>query len=412
MVLGMQGLGLFLVVMLMWIVVPGCGGGGGDNPPQTGGGNVSQIEIKDLGPPFNLAAGARTGQISLDVPAGTSLLMLIADGGNTTADIDIEELINPTGDVLVDRRSTSVDPVGKNEFHALDDTLASGTLWARRGQSLLAGTYKFRVASYNESASAVQVHAIINHRENPTDGKLDVNLIFCGIPGLNKDNALADPQFQVLLNEFKRIYAQANIQVNVAGTFSCNDEARLTFLSTSNGEFGDLLAQSSMTGNQAMNFFFVQNINGESGPLGLAAKIEGPALLRGTRYSGVVVTTLNGGLSQLSQADLKMQGTTMAHEGGHFLGLYHTTERCGARAIECPGFDINGNGQIDSWEVVDPLPDTLECPSLLYGPEVSPDECLGRDGTNLMFWQASIDIVQDRLTADQNNVLQRNPYVH
>ncbi len=37
MVLGMQRLTSFLVVMLMWTVLPGCGGGGESPTPQTGG---------------------------------------------------------------------------------------------------------------------------------------------------------------------------------------------------------------------------------------------------------------------------------------------------------------------------------------------------------------------------------------
>lgn len=424
MVLGMQGLGLFLVVMLMWIVVPGCGGGGGDNPPQTGGGNVSQIEIKDLGPPIRLAAGARTGPISVDIPAGTASVMFIADGGNTTADIDIEDLINPTGSLLVGRRSTFMDPGGKNQFHVANDSLASGVLWGGSQSTIPAGTYKFQVASYNEPAT-VQVRAIFNRRANPTGGTLDVNLIFCGVPGLNTDNALADPAFQVLFNEFKRIYAQANIQVKVAGIFNCNDASELAVLETED-EFRVLLTQSSIVGNQAMNFFFVQQFEPPGFPLGLigrAGKIEGPALLQGTPYSGVVIAaTTTAGFSALSQAELLNQGATMAHEGGHFLGLYHTTERCGAGATECEGgFDMNENGQIDAWELVDSIQDTPECPSIrrFSNPpdfvSISRDGCSDLDGKNLMFplrVTPSDNMFQDQLTADQQSVLQYNPYVH
>ncbi len=424
MVLGMQRVTSFLVVMVMWIVVPGCGGGGDSpqtgSPPPGGGGSSSQVEVKDVGS-FNLPAGFMTQPIPLEVQAGTTSFMLIADGGNTARNIDIEELIDPTGKVLVGQHSVSVDPIGRNELQRLSDTMATGIFPHTPHYGIPAGTYKFRVASHDVPAS-VQVHAIMNHRDNPTGGTLDVNLIFCGIPDLNADNALTDPKFQVLFNEFKRIYAQANIQANVAGRFNCSNANELTFLN-SEEEFRELLAQSSITGNQALTFFFVQDFALPYAPrgavLGQAGKIAGPALLQGTRYSGVVVTTKEGGLSALSQADLLNQGATMAHEGGHFLGLYHTTEKCGAGNLFgldnffCFGLDAPLYGKVNPWEKVDPLQDTLECPAIPFGPEVTASECLNRDGRNLMFWGAPPpNIVQDQLTAEQKYVLHRSPYIH
>lgn len=429
MVTGLQRFASFLVVMFMWAVLPGCGGGGDSPAPPGGVGATSQMEIKDIGT-FNLATGARTSPLSLDVPAGTASVMLVADGQNPSAEVHIEELIDPSDKVLVRPTSTFVDPIGRNDLKT-STPMASGIFPHTPQYGLSPGTYKFRVASYKDP-SAVHIRAIINHRENPAGGTLDVNLIFCGIPDLNKDNALTDPSFQGLFNEFKRIYALANIQVNVAGTFNCNDASRLGTLNILDEEFGDLVAQSSVTGNDAMNFFFVKAFEGHPDApslLGIARKLAGPALLPGTRYSGVVMTTLGGGLSGLSPAQLEMQGATMAHEGAHFLGLFHTTERCGAggtlgflEEIACLGLgaDLYGRGKMNSWDRVDPIQDTPECPALFIG-QVSVNDCLNFDGRNLMFWTApplpnnnpaQPKIVQEQLTAGQKFVLHRNPYIH
>ena len=151
-------------------------------------------------------------------------------------------------------------------------------------------------------------------------------------------------------------------------------------------------------------FFFVQGFD-NPGIAGRAGKIAGPPLIQGTRYSGVVVTTFDGPVGELSQADLLVQGSTMAHEGGHYLGLYHPTESPGA-----------GSGVRVPWDLVDPLGDTPEC-SVVNDVDgngvVSGDECIHQDGPNLMFWGAApVGVVQDQLTAGQRFVLHRNPYVH
>jgi hypothetical protein len=330
--------------------------------------------------------------------------MLIADGGTAAADIDIDSLSNPTGAVWVTSSFTDHDPIGRNELQDSFDTMASGIFPHTPHYSISDGTYPFRVRSFNASSN-VHVTAIINHRANPAGGTLDVNLIFCGIPDINASNALTNSQFQVLFGEFVRIYARSNIHVNIAGLLDCDpaDAGRLTFLNTTNEEFGDLVATSRRINNQAINFFFVQGFENRPGALGRTAKIAGPSIIQGTQYSGVVTTTLDGPIGDLTQADLLMQGTTMAHEGGHYFGLYHTTERFGAGATGLPG-----------WELVDPINDTPSCHvtnDVDHDGRVGAVECLNFDGRNLMFWAAEDGVVNDQLTGGQQFVLHRHPYV-
>ena len=127
-----------------------------------------------------------------------------------------------------------------------------------------------------------------------------------------------------------------------------------------------------------------------------------PALLQGTEHSGVVVATF-GGIDDMSDAFAVTQGNTMAHEAGHFFGLFHTTESPGANG---------GPGNVD------PIPDTPECPASRDADgdgTVSAEECSDLDGGNLMFWVApgpGSTVVQEAITPDQRFVFLRNPYVH
>ena len=81
----------------------------------------------------------------------------------------------------------------------------------------------------------------------------------------------------------------------------------------------------------------------------------------------------------------------MAHEGGHYLGLFHISERDGRS--------------------FDPLLDTPECPASADANadmKVDSRECLNQGGDNLMFWQAGAG-PQRKVSNDQRFVILRNP---
>ena len=87
---------------------------------------------------------------------------------------------------------------------------------------------------------------------------------------------------------------------------------------------------------------------------------------------------------------------TWAHEGSHWLGLFHTTESQG--------------------NAFDPLLDAPEChavPNDTDGDKILQlQECVGLGADNEMFWTSVASIPHSHLTANQQLVLLRNPAVH
>lgn len=196
-----------------------------------------------------------------------------------------------------------------------------------------------------------------------------------------------------LLTEFKRLMEKSGIAMGPFHIYLLTgpDAERLTYVDLDSNSEQELFMMSAAADNTYLNFFLVRSISG-FGILGLAPHVNGPAQ-NGQWDSGVLINTF-GGLPFMSTSDLLTQGATMAHEAGHFLGLWHTTEQNGTN--------------------FDPLSDTPECQRETYDSNkdgiVSSSECRSVDGPNLMFW-SDASYPQDTLSDMQNEVIFTHPLV-
>jgi hypothetical protein len=137
----------------------------------------------------------------------------------------------------------------------------------------------------------------------------------------------------------------------------------------------------------ALNLFIIQSFTDVS-LFGIAGGIPGPNGIPGTASSGVVVALEPHYLEDEEgewALDTRELASTIAHELGHQLGLFHTTEEEG--------------------EAHDPISDTPECDT--NGGEAIPSAC--PDGTNLMFWTSSEEDYNDEISDTQARVLAKNP---
>jgi len=93
------------------------------------------------------------------------------------------------------------------------------------------------------------------------------------------------------------------------------------------------------------------------------------------------------------EANYHYVGSTIVHEGSHFMGLTHTTEANGV------SFDL--------------FDDTPECPLGQYdldeSGEVEEQECLEVDSSNYMFWQDSGYINNFIISNQQAWVIRSHP---
>ena len=190
--------------------------------------------------------------------------------------------------------------------------------------------------------------------------RLDLNLYFVGVAGLNSENFESHSGLQATLERLAEIMAPLQVDVRAARASDIvGEDAQRFSIVRDEDDVSGLVSLSQLPGQDveerlSLNLFFIDQFGIAGGNvLGISAGIPGVAGLHGMPGTGVIVA---GTLL----SDPSLAGQVTAHELGHFLGLFHTTEMGG--------------------RFFDPLSDTAQCAPNLWS---NPGRC--PDISNLMF---------------------------
>lgn len=330
-------------------------------------------QTEDLGT-YVTDTGGLTKPITLNVPEGASSVLLGC---------------GPWGYDLLGTAWDIRDPSGalyySNELHedhaqtdmrvgVMDDYLPI-LMPVSPDHNITAGKWKARiwVAAGGEPVE-VSCTQVTRTSAAGGSGVIDLNIVFVGVDGLDAGSAEGNANLQTALDKVESIWAKAGLSIGEVNyeNFS-GDVDRYTVIdaSSSSTEAGELYETVSGTSGTELTIFLVQEITSDSGAtiLGQSAGPPGAATLDGTSKSGMIVGTVD------LEDDAPYVGLTIAHEGAHFLGLFHTTEKSGSEH--------------------DPIGDT-------------PEGSSGED--NFMYWAPAPDTPAD-VTDGQGWVLRRNPAV-
>lgn len=319
-------------------------------------------------------------------------------------------LVEGHGDDLLSAAEL-VDPDGRRLF-ALDDPLRSAArMFATDGATAIVlpvtpesvprgGRYSLRLIKAGPQRSVRARLVVRRGAPDPARVRLTANVVLVGVPGLTAARAGSDAAFGRIERRVRTLFGQVGVELaelrvcdlaraeadrlSVIDSTDgpANELSRLFELSADAGAWGCLAAPG-------LTWFLVDEIaGGRAGYtiLGVSGGIPGPPGLPGTRHSGVAVTAAG------YRSNPDRVASTMAHEAGHYLGLFHTTE---AEAT-----------------LFDPLDDTPRCEQ---GRDADGDgvlayeECLGAGAENLMFWAAGPAAAE--LSPTQGFVLRRSPAV-
>ncbi len=386
--------------------LPGCGSKSTSDGDRLDVGR-DELEAIDVG---TRKVDPTTGPgLTIDFEVDDSVLSTTVVAAPAAAGVTVfaTELFGPGGEELMRLDLSSVDTILPSLYEAkvraypfLGPGPFALTYPGSPANGSGAGTYRARYNVFGGTAQDVRFFTVQKRLPKggaaPTAGKLPITVWFAENEDVNAATA-ADTNderadaFRQALAEFQRVYAGAGIDAGAVAFRDLPTEAARRFAVVERDEFSELFASVDASETPGLNFFVVESLELDSQGgvvVGLANGIPGPPALPGLPGGGVVVSLV------ALEYEPKLVGQVMAHEGGHYLGLMHTTERTGTL------FDL--------------LDDTPQCTASTYDADgddsVDVRECGAEGGANnLMFWSA--EPANAQITPDQRFVLLRNPMV-
>lgn len=215
---------------------------------------------------------------------------------------------------------------------------------------------------------------------------VDVHIVFVGVDGIaagmTAQAAESDETVQAIVSGLGDLWSDLGLGLGTVRYSDFSGDVAGSTTIEGYEEFGNLLRTTEDTAE--LTFFLVQDIDLGDGAsiLGLSGGPPGVAGHGGTSKSGVVINVAN------AVASPEQVSLIMAHEGGHFLGLFHPTEN-----------DLSGQ---------DPLGDTPVCSDSDGDGSLTSAECAGSGSENVMWPTAQVGTATS-FSGDQGWVVARNP---
>ena len=376
------------------------------------------------------------------------LSITLPDGGLAYDDLDGGPAVNPSPD-------GGIDPSGEYAFYGGGTPSTVAFTVPNTSTSLTGGipegTWKFKVNDYAYECTLANVSGCtdggtldntyeVSVLTRPARGGSTMAVDFYIVADMNNAsgqpltaaNAGTDPSVLRMEKTYKDLMTRAGITANV--TFrdvSANDRARFgtNISAQATGPCDELSQMFTLSGQNpgnTMNVFLVQGLRSASSGggtvVGIDGTIPGPSSYNGTVHSGAVVSAVDLFASNLQNCPASgfevgacgpdRVAYIAAHETGHFLGLFHTTEQEGA------DFDpLNDTAKCPCTSCASP-PDRPNCgsPSSASQPSLTNNLCLSPGagcggGDNLMFWFLQPGGPLGNITAQQAQVMRLNPVV-
>jgi hypothetical protein len=349
-------------------------------PGPAAAGALTEVDLGEV--PFE-DTGVAAVDVAVEAPEGSTGLLLHCGGFGDEAVGTVQRILAPDGSVYFDAEH----PSGVWRAEATDDGVTVLLPLVPRG-TVAAGTWTVSFVVGTPRAAHMRCRALQATGEGSGQPTLRLDVHLLGFP----DGEAAHPgrPLRGLLRWLRRSLQAEGVALQVTlHDWEGADEATWEILDLADddqAELNALLRTARPEDPRAIPVFVVQQITnhsrGAAQILGLSAGPPGgPA---GTSKGGLVVNAMD------LRFDPREVGRILEHELGHFLGLFHTTEKHGAAE--------------------DLLTDTPVCRHDADGDGVLESrECEEHGWTNVMWW--TMGHVRAGFSEEQRWLLQHHPRV-
>ncbi|MCC6748173.1 MAG: hypothetical protein IT371_10970 [Deltaproteobacteria bacterium] len=356
----------------------------------------------------------KAGEVKgFDLPPHATSFVLTTEVGSASEAGLVARLADPTGNVLVEPTGDSCKFYSSATRYYPAEQVANLYYPNVPTLKITPGIHTYQVvATKMDLPVTVKLTTKLGTAQK---GTLNINWFFLNLQGtcipgptLNAATAATHAWFRTVGTNMRSILKNAGLTIGYETFHDLNSPALDVIEVPEQGqprELQSLFASSRALALPSLNIFFVREIKSTTlggMVLGISGGIPGPPGIHGTASSGIAMSMQTACLEKNSSYN---PAHTLAHEIGHYLGLFHNQEN-----IVNPGYDK------DAKKVVCPCP----CgPNLSCQYDIGASWCRGLDplpdtdtsDKNLMFFAAeSTEMFQgNQLSPQQIRVILNSP---
>lgn len=283
----------------------------------------------------------RSERIPVILPDDVESILLYATGQEDVL-YAIEHLESPSGELLIAERPPGVEITDSlrrltpfpGPFASPNRSGSAGLGFAsilapnNPAIRLYGGEWFIQVGALSggiRTSSSIHLSGLIRRTPPTAESILNLHLFFTGANDWTRESAMTDPRFARALSRMNAVFNDVGVRLNIKSYQNIDD----AFRTIDTGPAGPDSPPSTLhqmfeenTFDDGVSLFFVDRI-GTAADGGFVAGISG-----GTPGPGALREHFRGGVAIATEMfeDPSTIGHIMAHETGHYLGLFHTRE--------------------------------------------------------------------------------------
>ncbi len=261
-------------------------------------------------------------KVKVDVDADTTGLLIT---GESDQHVSLERILDPDGNPVLKWDDWYYTPYSLT-YAIFGFNTATAANWPIRAEDgpLRKGAWVFELATLDSSgyyAPSTKMDITVQRKKDADFSRGDVKVQITWADGVDEDQDIVDG-VALAVEHWRTVWADAGL--TLVESYASSDLDPSLGFADSGSE--DLIPVAELKPPEALLMVIGEDINGKTGTFGIAGGI--PGSVAPTRMTYVVISWLAhaGANGTVDDGEAALMGETMAHEAGHFTGLFHPVE--------------------------------------------------------------------------------------